>query len=199
MHLKSFKYFFPEKPKLISKDQPLFQRLNDNPSWIAEFKYNDNRLQLHNLNGKFEFWNRHNQLLSYKPTDKMINGLNKLDLPKGYNLFDGGLRHNKVVGVRNKIILFDVFIWDGEVLLDKTFKERRKILDSVLGYESETIRTTEQFNTHFNILYNNILNDPEIEGLIIKDLNGKLNLSRVSGQDSVWMKKIRKATGRHRI
>ena len=206
MKIENFTYFFPEKPKLISKDQPLFKRLSDDPDWIAELKYNGSRLQLHNFDGKFEFWDRHHSKLNYQPSDWMMDNLNHSKLPKGYNLFDGELRHNKVVGVQDRIVLFDVFIWDGEMLLDKTFQERREILKSHFveamwdqDLKTQRLEITEHFYGNFDVVYNNVIEHPEIEGLVMKKLNSRFNLSRTSNIPSGWMMKVRKETGRHRF
>lgn len=199
MKLNKFTYFYPEKPRLITKDQSLFQLVSENSDWVAEKKYNGSRLQLHHINGNFHFWNRHNNKMAYTPTSEIINYLNSLNLPTGYNLFDGELRHNKVVGVRNKIILYDVFIWNGEVLLNKSFFERRKLLESILNVESEPIGITKQYKTDFFNLFNNTIKEEELEGLVIKKMFGKLNLSRTRNQESNWMLKVRKETNKHRF
>lgn len=41
MKLKSFKYFYPEKPQLMSIDQPLFQKLSEDPNWAVYSKWCD--------------------------------------------------------------------------------------------------------------------------------------------------------------
>lgn len=199
MRINKFTYFYPEKPKLITKEQSLFLKLSNNPNWIGEYKYNGCRLQLHNINNGFGFWDRYNKKLSYRPTDEVLDTLSLLKLPKGYNLFDGELRHNKVIGVKHKIILYDVFVWDGEVLLDKTFEERRSILELYFKIRTDPVGITEQFKDNFRMIYDNVLDDPEIEGLVLKNKKGMLDLSRSSGRDSVWMMKVRKETGRHRF
>lgn len=119
MRINSFLYFYPEKPRLIHIDQPLFEELSNKPEWVAEMKYNEKRLQLHCLDGDFQFWNRHEALLNYNPTPQIISKLP----PKGYYLFDGGLRDRKAIGVRDKVLIFDVFVWNGQLQLGKTFRE----------------------------------------------------------------------------
>lgn len=199
MKIEQFTYFYPEKPKLIKKEQSLFQRVSNDDNWIAEFKYNGSRMLLHNFDGKFEFWNRHKNLLNFRPQPEMIQALKDANLPKGYNLFDGELRHNKVVGVRNKAILYDVFVWDGEVLLDKTFEQRREILENTFKCETEPLGITRQFEDNFDGCYDFALKNEELEGLVMKNLRGKLDISRTSNRPSMWMLKVRKETGRHRF
>ena len=83
MKINKFTYFYPERPKLIHIDQPLFRSLDENASWVAERKYNGCRLQLHSLDGPVEFWNRHGERMDYSPTPEMLESLK--DLP-GYCL-----------------------------------------------------------------------------------------------------------------
>ena len=197
--INHFTYFYPEKPLLINKDQNLFTTISKDDKWIAEFKYNGSRLQLHNFDGKFEFWNRHNVPMSFHPTSEIMDDLVGLNLPKGYNLFDGELRHNKVIGVQNKIVLYDVLIWDGEVLLNTPFGERRKILESLLPIENTPIGITRQFPDNFNYAYECAMKDNEFEGLVMKNLTGKLDISRTSNRSSQWMLKVRKASGSYKF
>ena len=201
MKLSSFKYFYPEKPRLISKEQSLFSKVSQDPRWVAEYKFNGSRLQLHNLTpNHFEFWDRHGKQLVYKPDDSMKSALNEFSKPTGYNLFDGELRHNKVIGIRHKIVLYDIFIWNGELLIDKTFSERRKILESILSDNmDEQLSISRQFQNNFEKLFESAISIPEIEGLVMKKLSGMINLGRNSGINSMWMMKVRKQTGRHRF
>jgi len=191
MIFDDFIYFYPEKPILISKDQELFQKISENPDWIAEKKYNGNRLELHYLNGKFLWWNRHNQKFSFNPDKELLEVLHTLPL-KGYCVFDGELRNNKVTGIKQKIMLFDTLIWNGE-LLSTPFIERRKILSNMISVDGDPVGIPYQFQDNFNSVFSNVIQDKEIEGLVFKKLSGKLNLSRKSNQESRWMYKVRRA------
>lgn len=193
MNLKSFMYFYPEKPTLSHIDQI---GLYSSREWVAEKKYNEQRLQLHCLNGGFQFWNRHEKELSYNPTQEIIDSLRSIPLT-GYTLFDGGLRHNKTIGVRNKVIIFDIFILNGKLLVGKPFHERRKILEDMFTVNAEPVGLIEQYRIGFKKLFETVIEDPEIEGLVIKNLNGKLALGRRNGADSNWMVKVRKPSGRY--
>ena len=198
MRINNFKYFYPEKPTLISVKNMLFSSMSSSSKWIAEKKYNENRLLLHYINKEFQFWSRHGELISYTPTSNLLESLNKLPL-KGYCVFDGGLRHNKVVGIKNKIIIYDVLVWNNKLLLGKAFKERRLILESFLECEGDSIGIPLQYGSEFKDVFNKVTKDDEIEGIVIKNLNGILNLGRNSASNSKWMLKIRKPCGRYRF
>jgi len=223
MKIDSFVYFYPEKPRLTSIKSDMFQRLSEDPFWLAERKYNGKRLQLHVLplkpldfpsttylphtNGVFEreiqFWNRHGEQLPYQPSKEVIEALGNIPWPNGYCLFDGELRDKKVVGVRDKIVLWDVFVWDGELLTDKTFLQRAEIMHDAFGSittdPSQPLSLSSWIIKDFGKAFEKVIQDPEIEGLVMKNLNGKLQLGRTAAVDSAWMWKCRKESGRYRF
>jgi len=201
MKLKSFMYFYPEKPKLMHVDQ---LGILPPKQWVGELKYNGTRLQLHcnftagRLNCPYQFWNRHEQELDYTPTPEISDILHALPID-GYTLFDGELRHNKTIGVRNKIIIWDVFILNGELLVGMEFRERRKILEGMFKVNGEPVGITEQYHVGFKQVFESVISEDEIEGLVLKNVQGKLSLGRRSAVDSNWMFKVRKPSGRYKF
>jgi ATP-dependent DNA ligase len=195
MKIKKFCYFYPEKPRLVHIDQPLFSELSEYEHWIAERKYNGSRLQLH-IAGDLQFWNRHGQKMDYQCTPEIGEAFSKI---AGYTLFDGELRHNKVQGVRDKIILYDVFIWRDELLIDKPFWYRRNILEYLFPVNGEPVGITEQFHESFPALFDDVIRDQEIEGLVMKNTRGMLNLGRTGNQESNWMYKVRRPNNSYRF
>ena len=198
MKLTEFKFLYPEKPKLIHIDQPLFESLSTRKEYVAERKYNGSRLQLHCLNGKFQFWNRHGERMSYRPVQEILDGLNGLSL-NGYCLFDGELRHNKTKNVRDKIIFYDMFIWQDKLLIGQPFWYRRNLLKKLFKCNAEPIGITEQFSGNFRDVFNDVVQDTEIEGLVLKNTRGVLNLGRNSAANSNWMWKVRKPNGSYKF
>ena len=183
--------------------QDLFGLLSGDPNWVAEKKYNGSRLQLHclfqhGLDGQFQFWNRHEKKFSYTPTPELLENLKALPIT-GINLFDGELRHNKTIGVRDKIVIYDVFIYNGRLLVGMPFHKRRKILEEIFTINAEPLGLIEQFNIGFDKLFETVIEDPEIEGLVLKNLKGKLSLGRNGPVDSRWMFKVRKPSGRYKF
>jgi len=197
MNLDSFKYFYPERPRLLHIEQPLFDTLSDHPDWIAEPKYNGSRLQLHYLNGAWQFWNRHEQKMNYTPSpevEEALATLSNLNL-KGYWLFDGELRHNKTKGVRHKIMLYDVFIREGELLTGHPFWMRREILEELVL--RPPLDLPMQHRAGFRGVFGRFIENEELEGLVIKNIRGQLQLGRGRAVESKWMWKIRKPSGRY--
>lgn len=205
MKIKMFKYFYPEKPKLMSVDQPLFQELSESDDWVAERKYNGSRLAFHVGSGldfswgDFAFFNRHEAEMDFSPADYLMNHLESIPF-KGYCLLDGELRHNKTKGVQQKIVFYDAFIWDNELLTDAPFWYRREILERMVGgVNREPVGIPEQFPGNFKSIFNTVIKDPEIEGLVMKNIHGHLQLGRTSAVDSQWMWKVREPSGRYKF
>lgn len=197
MKLNKFHYFYPEKPTLT-----LMENIHQfDIGWVAEPKYNESRLELHIIDGTPSFYSRHGYPLTYNQNpDKMLVNQLKSMFPTGYYLFDGGLRHNKVTGVRDKIILWDCFIYKNELLNKLSFEERRKLIPNVNG----DIKKIEQYTQDFKNVYLEYTggkygNPDEFEGIVLKNLKGMLNLGSTKGIESRWMFKIRKQTGRHKF
>lgn len=202
MKIDKFTYFWPERPRLNHINQ--LEKYNDE-NHVAEPKYNGQRLELHHLpNDSWQCWNRHGRRMAYELSPELLKDLNGLKL-EGYWLFDAELRHNKVVGIRHRIMIYDVFIANGTLLLDFSFRERRAILEVLFHYNGpengEVLDLIRQYdhNWNFKRVFAMFKDDKEVEGLVVKDLNGKLNLGRTSAAESTWMTKFRKANNSYRF
>ena len=215
MRLNEIKYFYPEKPVLILIESEAFERFSNDPDYVAEPKYNGSRCEVHILDGHVEFWDRHGKHLKYNSDplhEKERNELKKALVTvfgkKGYFVLDGELRHNKVSGIQNKLVIYDIHIFENEVLNKLVFGSRRSILEQKFGeahgyFDKRILSLIHQYKTDFQKVFDDYVagfyGDPEeYEGIVIKNLNSKLKLGRASGTDSIWMFKVRKATGRHR-
>lgn len=197
------KYLYPEKPKLISIDQPLFDTISKDPRWVAEPKYNGSRLLLAIEGQEFDLWNRHGRRFDYRPPESLRSTLSDFGKKtRGICLFDGELRHNKVRGVKDRIVLWDVLMWNGKLLTDVPYRHRRMYFplefqhNGNFGFIQQHLGGNK---TPFRDLFYTWTQDPEIEGMVIKNLNGRLNLSRTAGQNSNWMVKVRRPSGMYRF
>ena len=198
MRIDSFLYLYPEKPVLVPPRTILIDRLSEDPRFIAEKKYNGSRLLLHFIDNDWRFFNRHGKEFRFVPDMDLGIALAKLALKlHGYWLFDGELRNNKVPGVKQKMILWDVFIMEN-ILLQGPFWHRRRHLEALLETEAEPLGVTKQYPDQFRGVFSDVIQDKEIEGLVMKNLDGTLNLSRTSNQDSAWQFKIRRPNNSYR-
>lgn len=215
MKLYEIKYFYPEKPVLILIESDAFEKFSNDPDYVAEPKYNGSRCEVHILDGKVEFWDRHGKHLKYnsdilheEAREQLKKALVTIFGKKGYFVLDGELRHNKVAGIQNKLVIYDIHVFENEVLNKLTFGSRRSILMQKFGeahgyFDKRILSLIQQYENNFKKVFDDYVagfyGDPdEYEGIVIKNLTCKMKLGRVSGADSIWMFKVRKATGRHR-
>lgn len=197
MKIDDFIYFFPEAPGLIHVESDLFDRLSRDPSWVAEKKYNEQRLELH-CNGGFEFWNSHGEKHGYAPNAELSEALGSIPI-RGYCLFDGGLRHNKVRGVRHKIIIYDIYAWDSKMLLPMPYRHRRAMMEELFPCKEAVIRIPEHYRTGFKETFFDVIQEDEIEGLVLKNLGGIITPGRKAQVKSNWMLKVREPSGRYKF
>lgn len=207
--------FYPPKPTLISLTQPLFGELDKDVRFITELKYNGDRLILQRKEtGLFEFWNRDGSKLKYNPLDSLLEHLSSFKW-EGYCVLDGELLHFKTKYIKHHVILFDAFIWNGESLKSKVFKERRAYveklfddgnflssrslpIDTILAIPdfrwdtSNGVSISPQWESGFKKIFNEFTKMDEIEGLVIKRLDAKLELGRSSSPVVKYMFKVRK-------
>ena len=182
-----------------------FDEMSRSRDWIAEPKYNGARCLIHIFNGKIEFWDRHGKHLKYNSDpihqierDEIKSELMKIFPKKGYFVLDSELRHNKVKGIQNLIMVYDIHVWNHELLNKITFYERRVILEKLFTKSTKKVQLIKQYHMGFKMLFKKLIVDNEIEGIVIKRRSGKLNLNRVSNSDSMWMFKIRRKSGSYR-
>jgi ATP-dependent DNA ligase len=194
----------------MSIEQDYFEHLSNDPQWVAEPKYNGNHCLIHLLNGDVQFWDRHEKRLDFDSNplykegrERIKNIIVKVYGDEDYFQFDSELRHNKVTGIQNKIVLWDNFIFGNLFLHTRPYWSRHAnldILNNLTSEEKEIVKPIEQFKDNFKYHYDRLIEESEeFEGLVLKKLSGKLNLGRKAGINSMWMFKVRKPSGRYRF
>jgi ATP-dependent DNA ligase len=195
-------YFFPAKPKLITLQQDLFQKLNGNQNFVGELKYKGDRLELITPDGgkTFQWWNRHGSIFKFNPSAKLLESVKPLKL-KGFCQLDGELLDHKTVNVKNTPVLFDVIVFNGELQNNKTFRQRREMLWTIFGKpeliydtpEIGVVNIAPQWPTgEFQDVYDEYTQIKWIEGLVMKNLEAKLITGRTSCPTVATMYKVRK-------
>ena len=185
------KTFFPQKPLLITLEQPLFKELELRQDCVAEKKYNGTRLVLKRFADHYEFWNRSGEVLKYNPPKELIDQLNKVAW-EGTCIADGELLHFKTKHIKNTIVLFDLLLWNDESVTEKPFIERRALLEKACG----DLFVAPQFKGGtegcFRNMYDTFTKLDEIEGIVMKSLGAKHKLGRTESPVVAWNWKVRK-------
>ena len=187
-------YLFPPKPTLITITQPMFQKLENDPDYVAEVKLNGTRLELYVFNSgeRFEFWNRHKKVLKYDPSKELVEHLKKIKW-QGNCIVDGELMHFKTTNIKHRIVLWDVLIWNDEYQGVKSYAERRQILEDAFGNVAfADLYVNPQYKSGFKELYDEHTKKDEVEGLVMKSLKAKLIVGKRDCPVVKYMWKVRK-------
>jgi len=184
--------YYPPKPTLITIDQSLFSELERDERFVAEPKYNGDRLILYKNTG-FEFWSRHGApLRRYQPSSGLIDHIKRLNW-LGDCVCDGELIHFKTKTIKHCVVLFDMYEWHGKRIDHLKFLERRKRLEDLLSGSSFTdLFIAPQWLSGWRERFNQVTEKDEIEGLVMKRLDAKVILGRSSSPVVRYMFKVRK-------
>jgi ATP-dependent DNA ligase len=193
-------YWYPCRPYLIEPTNPKVAEFSADPNWTAEKKFNGDRLVLQKHNDptpwkqfdNFTFASRHKDYLKrYVPLPSVMDELKSLNLPNNTQL-DGELMHFKTKHIKHRIILYDIYVLDGQQMTG-VLDERRDILAGLLkGKSLQHIEQAQVYPDNFTKLYTEVIQSPEIEGLVMKDRRGKIMWNTVASNDVGWSFKIRK-------
>lgn len=202
----TFRYIYPPRPAGAIPPH----HVDRYPGWIAQYKFNGTRNVVFMFpDGHIEMFNRHKQWnKAYKPTEDMVLAFHALNLPKGkFHVFDGELMHSKTRGIKDRFILFDILVFNGEYLLGTRYIDRYRMLEALLGtpteFEAETgnkIAYRVNNNIWFSKIYTKDLKErfkklihmDEVEGLVLKDPNGRLTFGLQEENNGSWMIRVRK-------
>jgi hypothetical protein len=198
-------------------DQPLFKELENDIRYVAELKFKGDHLILKRLESfdervlsndtkrwdaspAFEFWNRHGSKFKYDPSATLLSHLNSLNW-KGECVCDGELLHNKVHDTKHMIVLWDIFLFDGVDLKKRPYIERHLYLERIFKDipKYQDIFISEQWKNGWQEVYDREIVREEIEGLVLKRLDAKLELGRTSSPVIKYMYKVRKPSGSYKF
>jgi hypothetical protein len=206
MKYNSFTYIYPCRPSnaIPSDELDFWDKSN---SLTAQLKFNGSNTLTFTNGNILKVMGRHNQILSNFEIskDEIIECLYK---PLGLNgkwLVLNGETLNKSkrdeIGetFNQKLILFDILVFDSTYLVGQTFSERIHLLDDLYGQKnsnkeylygiSENIYRVKSYESNFKNLYDNYTKIDFIEGLVMKKRNSKLELS--TGEKNNWRSQIK--------
>jgi ATP-dependent DNA ligase len=192
--------------------------LDKYPGWWAQRKFNGTRsLVFIDPDGNVHLRTRHQEEhKAYKLSYAMDAALTAL-LDRGdgnvafeagkWQVFDAELMNNKTIGVKDRMVLFDILVHNGSYLTGTTVRERYEILTYGLGMpdtiETETGRgialqvndnvwLAEVFEDTFADRFAELTDMDEVEGLVLKDPGGVLKPGVSEKNNSLWLVRVRK-------
>ncbi|WP_456420127.1 ATP-dependent DNA ligase [Methanocaldococcus infernus] len=205
----NIKLFRPIKPMLAQLAPSIEEAIIEMGHPQFETKYDGARIQIHKKGDKVKIYSRKLEDVTHA-LPEIVNEIKKFkhDLivegecvaieegrPRPFQDILRRFRRKHDIGKAMKKInlrayLFDLLYKDGESYIDKPFKERRKALEELVGYENDWRKESERIerklkeNKKINISYKLVTNDPREakefykwslsighEGVMIKNLN----------------------------
>lgn len=178
--------------------------------YIGQYKYNGTRNLIFVLpDGSIQLFNRHQEPhKQYKLTKRMEQSILGLDLPAGhYHVLDGELMHAKTTGLKDRIVLYDILVYNSQYLVGSTYQERNDLLASVCGQPQEVEDATgrgialkvtdalwlaQTFSEDLADRFKDHIDLDEIEGLVLKDPRGALDMGVVVKNNTAWQIRCRK-------
>jgi len=197
---------FPPRPEGSVHPDDLLQY----PGWWAQRKFNGTRTVIFiDPEGTATIKNRHKEdHRAYKLTGEMREAIRSLPLERGtWHVLDGELMHSKTKGLKDRIVVFDILVHDGEYLVGTTVKDRFDLLFYAVGepdtYEDETgselalrvndnLWLAEMFDSDLPDRFRELNALDEIEGLVLKDPGGKMQPGVIEKNNTSWLIRCRK-------
>lgn len=206
-------YWFPNRPFLQPRD--FLARMDSTEphpnlpagNWLAEPKLNGDRLVLlREASGRWHFFNRHKKELKYRQPVEMLAALDALHPWKGDCQLDGELLHNHTKGVKNLVVLYDVYVLNGEPVR-APLSERQRWLDGLgngripVWFHGITAPVCLSTRVHgdYSRHFSELTRLEEVEGLVFKRLDGMLSFNPNSSPDMTWQIKVRREAKNYRF
>jgi len=185
-------YYYPNRPYLISPDNPEVMIKDQDPNWHAEIKWMGDRLCLIKANNKFVFMNRQKKEFSkFVPSSELLEQLNALNIPNNSQL-DGELMHFKTKEIKQTIHFYDVYVLNDKQVREDLETRRNILLEHFNNRTFPNINVTQAFSGMFIEIFNRVIRDHEKEGLVLKNKHGKITFTTNKSVDVLWQFKIRK-------
>jgi hypothetical protein len=192
-------YYYPNKPILIHPSSPQVKEKSDDLDWWSEIKKNGTRLCLwkskedsskYKSFNDFVFWNRTKEILSYEPSQEMLDQLNTFKIPECTHI-DAELLHNQTKHIKHFIYVYDIYWYKGKQVFE-TLEVRRKMIEDIFGNGLSHIQLAQTYQNDFVNLFKKVIVEKENEGLVIKNKKSKIVWSLKKCLEVPWQFKIRK-------
>ena len=180
-----FRYIYPPRPEYVISPDQLSKYEIDN---FIQPKLDGSCVEIYIKGDEFRYFGRHqNQNLSnfkLKLEDlKILNCDND-----NWNVFVGEYMNKNKNGIdgkpwNHKFVIFDILVYNGEYLLNTTFKERVALLDKIFGTTDENeflykitdkIFRVKTFYDKFLERWTDITKINMLEGVVLKKKEQKL-------------------------
>ena len=187
----------PDPTNPLNPKPDYINELDQAGRYIAELKWNGDNTLIHLDEWPPVFWNRHRTRLKYNPSQEVLEELKFWKEWAGDSILNAETVDKKTKTVKNTIIIHCIMAFRGNYLYGKTWGDSRNILDDAItaGLSGQQVQVSKVWKSGFWKLFQET-DGTIIEGIILKDPDGKLIFSTRPVEDVSWMRKIRKPSKR---
>lgn len=184
------------------------QRYEKRPGWVVQRKFNGTRnlIWVSPDHGEVKFYRPGEEHRQYKLEASMRKQVLELNLPDGECWLDSELLYAKTTtpDYKGRVVLFDI-LHAGNYLFGKKLANRLDILQKVCGNPqsrepnlglalqvTNDIWMAETFDCDFRSRFEDFINHPEIEGVVLKRLAATLDNTGAKKYEVPWQIRVRK-------
>lgn len=214
MLYNKFQYLYPPRPEV--KTNPESIDMYDNKEYIAQPKYNGSCCIVFTNGIDLHVFNRHKmQLVNL---DSRNVDFKQLAKSRSWYVYAGEYLNKGKIGEtgekeKDKYVIWDCLVWDGEYLIGATLEERLSLLENIYPCqrakvsnsgleiydhlcctEFKGIYKSPTYLNGFQVLYNDVIKTDLYEGIVLKKLHSKLTWGFNERNNHEWQIKIRKPT-----
>ena len=205
----SYQYIYPPRPE--AKITPALVSKYDNGEYAGQPKYNGSCAVIFlNDEGFCKIMNRHNESFSKGKIKIEELDLKSLFRGTGFMVLTGELLNKSKIGedgkvFNQKLIIWDILVFNSEYLVGKTFDERMNLLNNlyptknklgnhILDIGIKGVYKAPLYYSAFDNVYNDLIKTDVYEGFVLKRRAAKLEFGLHSANNTKWMIKVRKPT-----
>lgn len=204
INYKSFRYIYPPRPEINLPSSELDKY--DNGLWVGQPKLNGSNVTIFTNGTELHIYNRHNGPLS---NVKMSNNeFLSLYRGNGWFVLNGEYMNKSKINQKNnvfnqKLVIFDVLVYNGVQTIGMTFDERIELLnklfvsteyDGYINKISENVYIVKSFYQNFKNTYQKIVQIDMYEGWVLKKKGSKLKNGLSEKNNTDTQMKFRKPT-----
>jgi len=204
INYKSFRYIYPPRPEINLPSSELDKY--DNGLWVGQPKLNGSNVTIFTNGTDLHIYNRHNSPLSNvkMPNNEFLS----LYRGNGWFVLNGEYMNKSKINQKGnvfnqKLVIFDVLVYNGVQTIGMTFNERIELLnklfvsteyDGYINKISENVYIVKSFYQNFKNTYEKIVQIDMYEGWVLKKKGSKLKNGLSEKNNTDTQMKFRKPT-----
>jgi ATP-dependent DNA ligase len=209
MVYKDFRYIYPPRPKNACPPSEI--QTWDDGQMIAQPKINGSNCVIFMNEEKTHIYNRHGERMNNFKID--LSSIRDLYRGKGWMVLNGeylnkNKKDDKSESFNEKLVLFDILVFEDQHLIGSNFKLRVELLDSLYDQSdyneyltkiSNEIFKVKSYESNFREIYNYLVKVDLVEGLVLKRKSGRLEIGNTENNNTKSQVKFRKPTKNYKF